>query len=407
MANALRINKNIRTIELIEYCSKFLPLDVLSPREGKIIYERLDKQSGKIKIDFPTPKTNNRWLLIAQGWVGHIPVTPTLTIIVNPKIKLNNLFKIIEYAYRLSSQSIHFTSGIAYCQSFEEFYNSLVKYFALKVAARSKKGFYKTYVPKETDLPYLKGRCTISSLLTAQYHLKFRCKFQENTVDNKYNQIIAWALYCTARNALCDKQIISLLRRTYEKLAGIVTLKALYPLDCSNQLYNRLNQDYQQLHALSRFFLENSAPTHKIGLKATLPFLIEMPRLFELFVAEWLKNNLKNGMKVKYLERFTTGREGIRFEIDIVIYDEKNKPLCVIDTKYKTEVTKPDINQIRTYAGAKSCKNAILVYPQTLDRPLNTYIGKVKVNSLAFPLKHDIEASGEKFLKNFFQCLSA
>ena len=52
-----------------------------------------------------------------------------------------------------------------------------------------------------------------------------------------------------------------------------------------DRLYHRLNQDYQPMHGLCRFFLEHSGPTHQDGDSAMIPFVVHMPALFEKFVA--------------------------------------------------------------------------------------------------------------------------
>ncbi|MCX7038200.1 MAG: hypothetical protein NT005_03560 [Spirochaetes bacterium] len=43
---------------------------------------------------------------------------------------------------------------------------------------------------------------------------------------------------------------------------------------------------------MCRFFLESSGPTHEPGGNLMLPFLVDMARLFELFVAEWLQQHI-------------------------------------------------------------------------------------------------------------------
>ena len=57
-------------------------------------------------------------------------------------------------------------------------------------------------------------------------------------------------------------------------------------------MYHRLNRDYEVLHALCRFFLENSGPAHSSGGHTFFPFLVDMAQLFERFVAGWLQKHL-------------------------------------------------------------------------------------------------------------------
>ncbi len=50
------------------------------------------------------------------------------------------------------------------------------------------------------------------------------------------------------------------------------------PDSCDGRTYNRLNADYEPMHALCRFFLNNSGPTHERGDRPMLPFLVNMSR---------------------------------------------------------------------------------------------------------------------------------
>jgi 5-methylcytosine-specific restriction enzyme subunit McrC len=68
-------------------------------------------------------------------------------------------------------------------------------------------------------------------------------------------------------------------------LQGAVQTYPVGPESCVGRTYNRLNADYEPMHALCRFFLENSGPTHERGDRSMFPFLVDMSRLYELFVA--------------------------------------------------------------------------------------------------------------------------
>jgi 5-methylcytosine-specific restriction enzyme subunit McrC len=74
--------------------------------------------------------------------------------------------------------------------------------------------------------------------------------------------------------------------------------------------------------------------------------------------------------------------------------------LAVLDTKYKRE-PKPsadDVAQVVAYATRKACKNAVLIYPRTLDAAKDFYVGGVRVRSLGFPLDADLEEGGMRLL---------
>jgi 5-methylcytosine-specific restriction enzyme subunit McrC len=160
------------------------------------------------------------------------------------------------------------------------------------------------------------------------------------------------------------------------------------------------------MHALCRFFLEHSGPTHQVGDREMLPFLVNMANLYELFVAEWLKAHLPAPWRVKVQEKVHIGaHKELQFEIDLVIEDDQGNTRYVLDTKYKT-ADKPDntdINQIIAYATAKNCREAILIYPTPLSRPLDIHLDNIHIRTLAFSLDGDLEAAGEKFLATLFR----
>ncbi|MEG4324935.1 5-methylcytosine restriction system specificity protein McrC, partial [Microcoleus sp. herbarium5] len=161
-----------------------------------------------------------------------------------------------------------------------------------------------------------------------------------------------------------------------------------------------LNQDYQLLHALCRFFLDNTGPSHETGDREMLPFLIDMANLYEQFVAEWLKANTPKRFKVE--QQYPVKHDKDYFdEIDLIIRDiETNEILYVLDTKYKApdRVGSDDRHQIVAYANALNCQNAILVYPQDLTTLLDIKHGAIRVRSLTFSLDSDLNEAGKTFL---------
>jgi 5-methylcytosine-specific restriction enzyme subunit McrC len=92
------------------------------------------------------------------------------------------------------------------------------------------------------------------------------------------------------------------------------------------------------LHALCRFFVERSGSGYEIGARTMLPFLVDMARLYDLFVAEWLTANPPENGFVKPQESLHLDDSGsLHFDIDLVLYDAAtSEALCFMDTKYKS-----------------------------------------------------------------------
>ncbi|MEG4279427.1 restriction endonuclease [Microcoleus sp. MON1_C1] len=381
-------------IELREYELRILDRDLIPESVGKKIHHNYDKE---IEIEFPNPKTKDKWHLKSKGRVGNIPITPEFCIIIHPKVPIANLFGMIDYAYNLK---IKFPQGSIQCQFLEQSYETLANILAQKILERCRKGLYRDYLSKTERLTYIRGRVDLRSALQKPWDVKLKCHYNEQTGDIEDNQILAWTLFIIGRSGLCREPVSSTVRKAFHALQGFVTLKPFKSEACIDRNYHRLNEDYQLLHALCRFFLDNTGPSHATGDREMLPFLIDMAKLYEQFVAEWLKANTPKRFKVEHPYRVKHDKN-YWDEIDLIIRDiETNEILYVLDTKYKApdKVDNTDRNQVVTYATLLNCKNAILIYPQTLKVTIDQQIGDIRVRSLTFSLNSDLHEAGKTFL---------
>lgn len=389
----------LRVIEITEYENKSFTLDEIPYSAGVELYEKYKTQ---VDIEFPTYTTRNRWKLKAKGWVGYIPVTPELHLKINPKVPIQNLFGMLEYAYNL--KGFRFIEGLMDCESLEDFYNNLAHILADQILERCRKGLYRTYLPKTQQLSYVRGRLDVQQIIQKPWNVKLKCNYEEHTADVKENQILAWTLYIIGRSSLCSERVSPTIRKAYHALQGLVTLQPCSAEDCIARQYNRLNEDYELLHNLCRFFLENSSPSHERGNYKTLPFIVDMGHLYEFFVAEWLKKNTPQGyfFKQQYTTEISQNRQ---FIIDLLLCDAATgKAIAVLDTKYKAleQAVNTDIHQMISYANTTKCSQAFLIYPKDLTQPLDIKSDRIRVRSLTFSLDDNLDRAGQTFLKNLF-----
>ncbi|MEG4119673.1 restriction endonuclease [Microcoleus sp. N9_B4] len=381
-------------IELTEYKSERFEHDFIPKSVAQKIYQNYDKE---IDIEFPTPKTKDKWELKSKGRVGNIPITPEFHIAIRPKVSINNLFGMLEYAYKLK---IKFPQGSIQCKFLEQSYERLANILAQKILERCRKGLYRDYLSKTERLAYIRGRVDLRSALQKPWDVKLKCHYNEQTGDIEDNQILAWTLFIIGRSGLCREPVSSTVRKAFHALQGLVTLKPFKSEACIDRNYHRLNEDYQLLHALCRFFLDNTGPSHETGDREMLPFLIDMANLYEQFVAEWLKANTPKGFFVKQQHRVIHDQNYFD-RIDLLLCDSETKKVqYVLDTKYKApdKVGSNDRHQIVAYANALNCQNAILVYPQNLQQPLDIKNDDIRVRSLTFSLDSDLNEGGKTFL---------
>ncbi|MCB9421892.1 MAG: restriction endonuclease [Ardenticatenaceae bacterium] len=392
------------TFELVEYEPYLIPEAALPTAVGKQLWQ---DHGEKLAIEFPSPKTNQSWRLTSLGWAGHIPLSGGYQISIQPKIELRNLWRMWAYAYNL--RSFHWLDGLANVESLAEFFEELAHVLAKKVLHRGRQGFYRAYLPQTERLPFVRGQLQWRQNCQQSNDAALICRHDIHTADIPDNQILAYTLERIVRSRRCSEVVNTAVSQAYRLLQSITTPQTFQPQDCINRTYTRLNDDYQPMHALCRFFLEHTGPGHASGSHEMLPFLVNMARLYELFVAEWLKANLPSPWFVKAQERVTIGaQDELQFDVDLVLYDgnacteqsRSGRAHTVLDTKYKTpdKPANDDISQIVTYAKAKGCREAVLIYPVQLERPLNVTIGDIHLRSLTFTLDGDLEQAGHRFL---------
>ncbi|GAA6615112.1 McrC family protein [Scytonema sp. NUACC26] len=394
----------IKVIELTEYIEKLFQHDEIPDSVGE---ELFDKYKNLVDVEFPSYKTQNKWKLKAKGWVGYVPLSNEFVLRLQPKVCIKNLFQMLEYAYDLKSFRI--LEGVMDCSSLEEFYNNLAQVLAQRILERCRKGLYRRYLLKTEQLSYIRGRLDFRQAIQKPWDVKLKCQYEEQTADIPENQILAWTLFIIGRSGLCSERVSPIVRKAYHALQGLITLQQFSPKDCVGRQYNRLNEDYGLLHSFCRFFLENTAPSYETGDRTTLPFLVNMDRLYELFVAEWLKAHLPSNFILKFQERVSIGKN-LHFKTDLVLYNCSTPTPCyILDTKYKTPVSpsSEDIAQVVAYGVSKSCKEVILVYPASLTHALNILVGDIRVRCLTFAVDVNLDDAGQVFLKNLLSLSQA
>lgn len=382
--------------ELPEFSRLLLPKGELDEGSALRLWHHY---RDKIEVEWPTPKTGNQWQLTSQGYVGKILLSDEVGVCILPKVSIQNLFRMLEYAYGVD---LRFDDTITDSSAFDEFYSRLASVLAKRIMARARKGLYRTYLGREDRLPYVRGRMALRDHFRQPWLVKPPCQFEEHTVDVEENQILAFTLRVIARSAACSEEALPTVMRAYQGLRHYVMPKQFVPNDCVGRLYNRLNDDYEPLHVLCRFFLASCGPTHTRGEHGMLPFLLPMATVFEEFVAEWLAKHLPPGIQLRKQRGVKIGEHGaLQFRIDVVLSDARTgERLVVLDTKYKKErLSSPDFHQIHSYARMMNCREGVLLYPERHSQPVDVRVEGVRIRSLAFELGGDLEESGRRLLE--------
>ena len=276
---------------------------------------------------------------------------------------------------------------------------------ARRILDRTRQGLYRAYINKTERLTCLRGHLNLAHQIRRPWDIKPSCHYQEQTADIEDNQILLWTLRQIIHHGLVREPVSINVRRAYQALHGTISLESFSARDCKGRTYHRLNDDYQTLHALCRFFLDQTGPSLQQGDHRMLPFLVDMNQLFESFVAEWLKAHHEDlrgyGLKLKAQETVRLS-DSLSFRIDLVLVDiTTGKTRYVLDTKYKAPKSPStnDVQQAIAYAETKDTTEAILIYPEELVQPLNTRPNKVRIRSLAFEIANDLDQGGGDFIR--------
>lgn len=391
--------------------SEFTPIEVSRDRLPIEVAELIkQKHSDKVTVETISFLPNSSWRLKSQGWVGYIPLTSDvgLRLLPKPGIRIKNLFGMLEYAYSLESFQL-FDKALFDCDTMEDFYDRLASILARRVLDRSMQGFYHTYLSSSDHLSYVRGRIDLENACLRPWEVNLRCHFDEHASDIEDNRILAWTLLQLLRSGLCTDRSLPFVSQAYRRLLSFAEPIPCGPEACHDRLYNRLNDDYRPMHALCRLFLEHLGPAYNVGKREMIPFVVDMALLYERFVAKWLKAHPMEGYSIEaQKDMIVDPKQKRTITMDLLLYEEPSRrPKCVMDTKYKVGApSNDDIYQVVSYAVANGCKDAILVYPAELERPLDERWGDIRVRSATFSLEGDLEEAGQNFVRGIVSLLN-
>lgn len=384
---------------LVEYQPLDLPPNALSEEAAAVLWRRYRSQ---VEVEPPSFRTGGQWRLTSQGWAGYIPLTRDQGLLLQPKVTLHDLFGMLETAYDLGS--FHVLQGSFRVESLPTLYEGLALILARRVLARARQGFYRTYVGQVGRITPLRGRLQLAEMARRPLTPALPCVYQEMTPDVTENRILTWTLHSILRSGLCGPRSRATLQRAYRLLAGQTTLTPIPAEVCRGRAYSRLNADYRPLHALCAFFLDAGGPGHRPGEQEMVPFLVDMERLFERFVAVWLAAALGGTYRVAAQVRTPVGPGAdVHFAIDLVVSDAQARPRWVLDTKYKLPEHGPDpadVAQVLAYAQVQGASAAVLVYPAPLPQPLDAWVNGIHVRTLSFSLGSNLDAAGKQLIKS-------
>jgi len=236
-------------------------------------------------------------------------------------------------------------------------------------------GLLPGYIVVEESSPVLRGRLRESEQLHRHHGLPLplEIRHDEFTTDIPENQILRTACERMLLVPRVDAGSQRMLRRLLRDFSEVTSLSRGDPIPAWQP--TRLNARYHAALRLAEIVLRATSVEHQPGSVLLNGFLLDMPKLFEDFVAVALREALVTGFGGRvddqdrhYLDQ--AARVVLRPDI---VWKIRGSPVAVIDAKYKAE--KPagypnaDLYQLLAYCTVLGLGEGHLVYAKGNEEP--------------------------------------
>ena len=350
--------------------------------------------------EFPSPLNKHCFVIRPRDYVGIIQLNNELRIEIRPKIRCRLLMQMVECAYGMPAISAAASVG-----SMGDIFEFWAEFLAVQTLQRAKRGLYYDYREREGEESWLRGRLLVDSRAALA---SIKCRYAEHTADVLENRILASALHGLQRWQYRRAGVRRIVRAARRSLGGI-SHREVAAADCLAIRYHRLNQDYQDLHALCFSLLQQQSPAGEKGTELQPAYTLHMPTLFEQFCTEYVSANIAGKASVisQYHSRLKGG-QGMAFRMDMALFaHDSGEAKAVIDAKYKMGgvPTEADVQQVVAYAVQLGVRKAFLLYPEA--RYAQRFdVGPVAVQAIGFDLAAaDLMRAGSKVVRAITECV--
>jgi 5-methylcytosine-specific restriction enzyme subunit McrC len=401
--------KNVFTFT--EYGSKAIQSDLgwglNDPRLDQL--ERLNNSSGN------TLFTLGRKTIKASQFVGLVRLGDT-TLQILPKIAAKGDFDKPEYtpeyqdAVRSAMHNMLVMLSVACdlplrAQDAAELHSEagdwleiLTRLFALELHRQFKAGLPHAYVTIEDRLPVIRGSWLIGKQLAHHSYdrMSFDVSYDEFSPDTPLNRTFSLTvdtLWRLTQDPINRRLLLDL----RDWLADCKPSRETLYSDLSKVYFTRLNERFNPAFNLARLFWEQRLVQLSTGSLPSFSFVFDMNRLFQDFIAHFLKRHHKEilqgawldgnillqaqGQKVHLAERTFPGQNFGKpvFQLipDILLLSPLGIPYLIADTKYKRldskkadgGVAEGDMYQMLAYTRKWKCSDVLLLYPSSNAHP--------------------------------------
>ncbi|WP_035795249.1 McrC family protein [Kitasatospora mediocidica] len=281
------------------------------------------------------PAAGGQWRIRGNQKVGLVRLgrgADALEVLIRPKLAISHLLFLIGYAPHDPWHRDTVELGTA-----EDLLPAVAELFARTVRRTLETGVLYGYRTVEEDLTVVRGRIrTTDQLRRTGLPLPVAVRYDDHSPDIPENRILLGALHHLELLPGIAPATRTLLRHLAGRLAGVRPPIPGEPLPVWAP--NRLNARYRSALRLAELVLAGRAvqPEGPAALQGD-GFLLDMPRVFENFLASALGDALRgHGVRCAAQEtRHRLDQAGrVRLRPDLVLY-RAGQPAGVVDAKYK------------------------------------------------------------------------
>ncbi|MEU2038272.1 McrC family protein [Nocardia niwae] len=306
--------------------------------------------------------------------VGSIKVG-AVQIDVRPKItELRRLLFFIGYC---SNPKI-WRDEVVHLDKADSLYPAVSESFVRLASRALEGGLLQGYRTKAETLQLVRGRIDFNDQIVRRHGLPLpvACEYDDFTTDIAENRIVLAA--AAALNALPQVSVEA--RHKLGRIRYQMNDVALPQRNIARPVWHptRLNARYHDVLRLSEVILDNSSFDQRRGKLAVTGFMFDMWKIYEDFVTSALTMAMRRhgGRAVTQARIWMDEAETILMKPDLVWYDTSDRPVAVVDAKYKVERPKrfpeADIYQMLAYCSTLGLEEGHLIYAQG-NGPVKTH----------------------------------
>lgn len=298
-------------------------------------------------------------------------VLPSVHLLIQPKIPLDNLFFMLGYGAGLTEwrpERFPFAEDPDLLRAMGWVYDA-----ELRRALRS--GVARSYETRAETLFTLRGRIDIGEQVRRRQHQPFplECRFDEYTADTELNRVLRAALVRLLRIPGLDGNLARSLRyrlHSFEEVSAAEYTEGTVP----ELTFNRLNDHWEAAARLAQLILRRQSVRDAEGRVLGSGFTVDMNKLFERFVEAVVREvAVRAGWRLEsQQERKLSAR--VTMQPDLLL-SRAGCDHAVADVKYKVPEagwTHPDLYQMLAYCTALGLPSGMLIYAG--DAPAQTHV---------------------------------